>query len=339
MWRPDLIAQQFGPWAPVAFVAVFLAASFLMIWRLECLSRQGFEGTVLGTLVMPYCSGVGNLCFAFLIGRSRGAGEEVLINCLVNNVTNLTLLIGLPALIWGMGLGSTPPAGARGRKRARTAAEPAHAINRLSMMLTLFAVLFFSGAAWALARDSRLSFNDGLILVGLFLFWQTFHVFDVLKTNVQEGRRMGWRMVMDLALLGAGAWLVYGSIEWLVAWVSQIRSGWFQPKYLGWLSGWLMVLPNGVMALYYAARGRPEITYSSQVGDGHICIPLCLGIACLWQPIRVPAFFETGLALLAGATALHIGFILLCGGLPRWVGALLCVAYAAFLYLGLGTTH
>jgi len=29
---------------------VFLAASFLMLWRLEVLSAKGFEGTVLGTL-------------------------------------------------------------------------------------------------------------------------------------------------------------------------------------------------------------------------------------------------------------------------------------------------
>ena len=91
-----------GVFAPWLFVALFLAASFLMIWRLEAMSARGFEGTVLGTLVMPYCSGMGNLIFAFILGMNNGNGADVMTNSLVNNVTNMTLVLGLPALIWGM---------------------------------------------------------------------------------------------------------------------------------------------------------------------------------------------------------------------------------------------
>ena len=54
-------------------MSMFLMASFLMIWRLEAMSARGFEGTVLGTLVMPYCSGMGNLIFAFILGLGPGA--------------------------------------------------------------------------------------------------------------------------------------------------------------------------------------------------------------------------------------------------------------------------
>ena len=66
-------------------------------------SDDGFEGTVLGTLVMPYCSGIGNLLFAFLLGRGHtpGAGAAVVENCFVNNVTNLaysTSIISTPGL-------------------------------------------------------------------------------------------------------------------------------------------------------------------------------------------------------------------------------------------------
>ena len=66
-----------GAWAPWCFLALFLAASFLMIWRLEAMNRGGVEGTVLGTLVMPYCSGMGNLIFAFVVGAKGGPGAEV----------------------------------------------------------------------------------------------------------------------------------------------------------------------------------------------------------------------------------------------------------------------
>ena len=91
-----------GAGTPWLFLALFLVASFLMIWRLEAMSAGGFEGTVLGTLVMPYCSGMGNLIFAFILGRTGGNGADVMINSLVNNITNLTLVLGLPAIFWGM---------------------------------------------------------------------------------------------------------------------------------------------------------------------------------------------------------------------------------------------
>jgi cation:H+ antiporter len=93
-----------GPYAPWLFLALFIAASFLMLWRLEVMSANGFEGTVLGTLVMPYCSGMGNLIFAFIIGHRGGNGGDVMINSLVNNVTNMTLVLGLPAIFWRMSM-------------------------------------------------------------------------------------------------------------------------------------------------------------------------------------------------------------------------------------------
>ncbi|MCX6922568.1 MAG: hypothetical protein NT154_05035 [Verrucomicrobia bacterium] len=96
--------ERSGTWAPGCFLALFVAASFVMIWRLEAMTESGVEGTVLGMLVMPYCSGMGNLIFAFVLGAKGGPGAEVVTNSLVNNVTNMTLSIGLPTIFWGMNL-------------------------------------------------------------------------------------------------------------------------------------------------------------------------------------------------------------------------------------------
>lgn len=310
------------------FVLLFVAASFLMIWRLESLNEGGLEGTVLGTLIMPYCSGIGNLIFVFVVGRSGGSGTDVMTNSLVNNVTNMTLLIGLPALFWRMNLS---PRGSGRKKKRNDAAE--HRVNRLSLLLTLTAVFVFTGAVWALARDGRLDFNDGLVLIGLFFFWQAFHVFEVLKSNARKNKSFHPMLPFDLILLGAGAWLTYISIDWLVTWLSAIKTGRFiNASNLGLLSGWLMVLPNGLLAMYYGWRGNPEIVYTSQVGDGHICIPLCVGIFALYQSFTLPAMFETGMLLLFGATVLHILCVAVFGGLPRIIGAACVAAYAIFVF-------
>jgi cation:H+ antiporter len=322
-----------GPLAPWLFLALFLVASFLMIWRLEVLSAKGFEGTVLGTLVMPYCTGLGNLIFTFILGRHGGSGADVMTNSLVNNITNMTLVLGLPTVIWGMRL---KPAQKQNSTRKKSKGPgKTYELNRLSLLLTLMAILFFTGAVWALGRGGRIVFNEGLVLVGLFLFWQCFHVFDVLKNNVREGKSLGWTLPFDLALLGVGAYGIYVSTDWLVNWLSAIHTGFISAKNLGWLSGWLMVLPNAVLAIYYGWKKQPEVVYTSQIGDAHVSIPLCIGIYALYHTMVLPKFFQASMFILLGATLLHFVFVALFGQLPRAVGWLLIAAYAVFLYKGL----
>ena len=348
-----------GHWAPWLFLALFLAASFLMIWRLEAMSAGGFEGTVLGTLVMPYCSGMGNLVLAFILGQTGGNGAEMMTNSLVNNVTNMTLVLGLPAIFWGMHILPQKKAAKKAAvavKKKKTnvklkaevkseakagkknGGKPGkeHELNRLSLLLTLTAVLFFTGAVWALGKKGSLNFYDGLVLIGLFLFWQVFHVFEVLKANVRQGKsHFNLMLPVNLALLAVGAFAIYISTNWLVNWVTiTTHHGWIK-DHLGWVSGWLMVLPNMVLAFYYAWRKQPEIVYTSQVGDAHISIPLCLGVFALYHTMPMPPFFQTGMFLLLGATVLHIVFVTLFGRLPRLAGLALVVAYVYFLIKGL----
>lgn len=327
---------------PGTYLVVFLAVSLLMMWRLEAMLDHGLEGTALGTLVMPYCSGLGNLIFVGIMLAHRGAAKEVMTNCLVNNVTNLTLLLGLPALFWGLAV--IPPAaksGARGAKKAPKPSKSArnrgteNQLSRLSLLLTLTAVVFFTAAVWALGRDGKLDRTDGLILIGLFLFWQCFQVFDVLKHNVRH--RVGFKLMfyVDLLVVVACSYLMYETIDWMVAWLSAQKSGFVSAAHLGWLTGWLMVMPNAILALYWGWKRRADVVYTSQVGDGHICIPLCLGLYALVKPLPVTAFFQTGMLILFGAVVVHGVLLVLTGGLPRWAGALLTAAYAWFVWQGL----
>ena len=85
---------------PLMLLALFVVASFVMIWRLHAMESKGFEGTVLGTLIMPYCSGFANLIFAYVMSSSAANGGLVIENCLVNNATNLTLILGLCCDLW-----------------------------------------------------------------------------------------------------------------------------------------------------------------------------------------------------------------------------------------------
>lgn len=329
--------EQLGGTSVWTYLALFLVASLIMIWRLEALLDHGLEGTALGTLIMPYCSGLGNLIFVGLIAAGRGPPGEVLTNCLVNNVTNLTLILGLTALIWGLRL--APPA----KSTRRTPVSRAGAgkpdttvqLNRLSLLLTIVAGLFFAGVTWTLGADGELGASDGLVLIALFLFWQVFQMFDVLKHNIRRQNSFGPMFYLDafVVLLGAGA--LYSSIDWLMTWLMAQNGTFVNAQHLGWLSGWLMVLPNALLAFFFAARGRADVAYASQVGDGHISIPLCLGLSAVLHPIALPGIFETGLIVLIVASIVHALCVLTADGLPRWMGWPLLASYAWFVGAGL----
>ncbi|MDZ7936763.1 MAG: hypothetical protein U5M53_00180 [Rhodoferax sp.] len=310
-------------------LGLFLLASMGMIWRLQAIESKGFEGTVLGSLIMPYCSGFANLIFAYVMSQTGGNGKAVMENCIVNNVTNLTLILGTAAVF----AGSRALVPAKGKSKKQS---DGYRLYRLDLLLTLVALALFTGAVWALGKDKVIDFYDGLVLVALFAFWQILHVFEILKTNVRKNRSFQWSILLDLALLAACAYGVYYTVDALVNWVSQPRNPYFSASNLGWLSGILMVLPNALIAMYYATKGRQDIVVSSQVGDGHICIPMCIGLFALFDPIRVPSFFQMGLFMILGAAAVHFLSITAMGRLPRILGGGMVLAYGGFLYAGLG---
>ena len=329
---PQLLAHLSNP---LTQVGVFMVASALMIWRLQAIESKGFEGTVLGTLIMPYCSGFANLVFAYVMSREGGKGTTVIENCLVNNVTNLTLILGLATLFFG----GKAVSKAKGNKGAKSKAAPkvqpqALRLNQLEMLFTLVALFLFTGTLWALAKDGVLDFYDGLVLVGLFLFWQVLHVFEILKNNVRKSRSFQWTILIDLVLIGIAAYGVYFSVNFLVDWVGTVKSPFIGAKDLGWLSGMLMVVPNAFIALYYGFVGRQDIVLSSQVGDGHICIPMCIGLFALFDPIRIPSFFQVGIYVIAAAAVLHFLSIAALGRLPRMLGLVLVAGYGVFMVTG-----
>jgi cation:H+ antiporter len=319
------VISSLGAFAPYASVGLFLLASLLVVWRLEVLSGQGVEGTVLGTLVMPFCSGMGNLVFAWVMALNKGTGKDVLVNCLFNNVTNLTLLIGLPVLFWGM---------ARVPRRKSQAAVREHKVGRLSLALNLLAALFFSLFVWLLAADGVLSRMDGFVLLLLFVFWQCFHIYDVKKTNLLKKQRYPKTLPLDIVLLLIGAFVIYVSTDWLVQWFQALDSEIFPAEMLGWASGVLMVLPNALLAFYYGAKNRMDVVYTSQSGDAHICIPLCIGIFAAYSAFPVGAFLRQSLLILMGLCAVHLLFVIALGRLPRFIAAGLLAAFGYFLWSG-----
>jgi cation:H+ antiporter len=328
---PDLVANLSVSLSnPLALLALFAVASAVMIWRLHAMETKGFEGTVLGTLIMPYCSGAANLIFAFVMGRAGGNGQKVLENCIVNNVTNLTLILGLSAIFCSAAI--IPSGRSVGKSKKLS---DFYRLYRIDLLTTLVAMLLFTVVLWALAKDGILDLYDGLVLVALFLFWQVLHVFEILKNNVRKSRTLHWTIAIDLLIIAACAYGIYLSVDYLVTWVEKGESKIFTYANLGWMSGVLMVLPNAILAIYYAWAGRQDIVVSSQIGDAHICIPMCIGLYAMFDPIGIPGFFQNGVYVILGAATIYFILIATLGRLQRLLGFGFLGAYAVFAFQGI----
>ncbi len=312
-----------GAWTPLALVGIFLLSSLLIIWRLEMMTHRGVAGTVLGTLFMPYFSGLGNLLLIAVVLRDNGPAEEIAINAWTNNITNLCLLLAVPALIWGLQLNSKSKA-----KKAQRESK----LHRLSLAFTLIAMIFFSLIVWVLGQDGQIDRFDGYALIGLFLFWQCFHVFEVLKENTRTDSSWHPALIIDLTIILIGSGLTLISVDGIVGVIMESKNNFFNATQLGLLTGWLMVLPNAVLAFYYAYKQQADVVYSSQVGDGHICIPLCIGLYAISQPMPLPVFFQHGLLFIASIALVHLICVVLLRGLPRLVAVALVIAYVYSLY-------
>lgn len=315
-----------GLWTPLVLVGLFIASSLLIIWRLELMTRRGVQGTVLGTLFMPYFSGLGNLIFVWAVLSRGGPAEQIIENCWTNNITNLCFLLPVPALIWGLRL----RANSKSQKAQRESA-----VHRLSLVLTLLAMAFFSGMVYILGQDGSINRYDGIALVGMFIFWQSFHVYEVLKDNTRSGR--GWHpmILLDCILILVGSFVTLIAVNGIVEMILNSKSGFFSANQLGFLTGWLMVLPNAVLAFYYAAKARADVVYSSQIGDGHICIPFSLGLFAIFESVPMEELFQLGLLIMAGIAIIHILCVTLLKSLPKIVSIAFLCFYGYVLYLQL----
>ncbi|MGF1530554.1 MAG: sodium:calcium symporter [Puniceicoccaceae bacterium] len=321
----DAIAANLGSWAPPAMVLTFLVASLVIVWRLEAMMQKGVKGTVLGTLFMPYFSGLGNLLFVFIALRDETLGGEVFRNVAVNNLTNLTLILG--------GLGLLVIITFRESSRTKKKLQEAK-LNRLSISLSLLAMIFFAFFTWALGRDGTLNEGDGFALIAVFIFWQAFHVYEVLRDNAKGDTGWSPSIWLDLLVIGGASAATLVSIEYLVAWILTLDGRFLSADNLGLLTGLLMVMPNAMLAGIYAIRGRAEIAYASQIGDGHICIPLALGIYASFHPLALTTEALWALQLLAVISALHLCFVIFKKSIPRAFGGFLVVCYGGLLGTG-----
>ena len=145
------------------------------------------------------------------------------------------------------------------------------------------------------------------------------------QNNVRQNKGFSWTLPIDLVLLAIGAYAIYVSTDWLVDWISKIHTGFISAKYMGWLSGWLMVLPNAIARrLLRAGRnGRKSFT-PRRWATPTSAFPCASACSPCSKQSELPVISSApSIVILLGATLVHFFFIAAFGRLPRFVGCAL----------------
>jgi len=187
----------------------------------------------------------------------------------------MTVLLGLPAR---SGAGDQP-----GGKNFRTRSSGIQE-NTSFVVADALGCFFFTGSLWLLALDGRITRSRGIVLIGLFACWQAFHIQNCDQKTDAEQRTLWLADRLGFNSSGSGRLrhLCQRRVARSLA-LDYSKRIYTAPNIWGWLSGWLMVLPNGCSHFTTPWQRRPEITYTSQIGDNHICIPLCVGLYALFS--------------------------------------------------------
>lgn len=203
-----------------------------------------------------------------------------------------------------------------------------------------------AGLAAALAYDGTLSRIDGGVLLGTYalsigyLYWlgrrgvrvePGGEVAEVLEEEEEEGappsrwKAAGW-MLLSLAAIVAGSEMLVTGSETLIGALGLTDTAFGMT-----ILAFLVSIEELARELPAALKGHPEITFGNVVGSILAFFLFNAGVIALVRPITVAEpvrlfHFPVALATLALVTLL-VAF----RRVPRWAGALLVLAYAAFV--------
>lgn len=253
----------------------------------------------------------------------QGTPSLAIGNAIGSNITNITLVIGMTALLVPL-------------------------VVKSNIIKREFPVLFMiTGLAFALLIDGDLSFNDGLILCGaliVLIIWITYigiksnHKDPMEQEYAQEipqdmsnASALFWLLIGVILLIGSSRLIVWGAVEFATyVGVSEVVIG-LTIIAIG------TSLPELAASIASAFKNEPDIAIGNVIGSNMFNLLAVLFIPGLISPAKVPAeVLSRDLLIMVGLTILF--FIMAFGWrkpgtINRFYGFILLLGFISYQLL------
>lgn len=244
-----------------------------------------------------------------------GSTDAAMANVIGSNIANILLVLGVGSL-----------------------ARPL-LVDRSLIKRELPALLLLQLLLPLLCLDGRVAFVDGAVLLALGLIYNLLLVRQALRDR-SAGADLdlpppSTRWWLDLLLLVGGLALLVGGAQLFVGSALEI-AGWLQisDRFVG-----LTIIalgtsaPELVTTAIGSFRGEGELAMGNVVGSNILNIALVLGLTAMLHPIVMndgALWIDLGIACVA--SVLLVPLCLLAGRISRPLGAMLLIAYVAYLF-------
>lgn len=279
--------------------------------------RLGVTALVIGLTVVAFGTGSPELVLSVQAARA-GNSAIALGNVVGSNISNVLLVLGVAALVKPMSV----------RSQLVRREMPL----MISVTLVLLVMLF----------DGTLSRLDGIMLVAAAIAYTVFayvaakqgetaEVLEEFDEALIEPTRPGW---LDAAMLGAGlAALLFGANLLLTGATFIAESFGVSQMVIGLTVVAIGTsLPELATSVASAARGEADVAFGNVIGSNVLNITAVLGVAAIIRPFEVVGLRPLDVGVLIASPLLLLVTMRRGWVLSRWEGAVLLLAYVAYLY-------
>ena len=308
-------------WVGLGILLLYLGGEWLVRYAVALARRLGISPLVVGLTVVAFGTSAPELA-ATLTAALKGSPQMAYGNVVGSNIANLSLVLGLAALV-------------------RPLYTQARFIRReMPFLFAVSLVLFAVVANGTIGRGEGALLVLGLVVYLGYLLREREEAPAVEAEFAAEFRGEGPSPLVSLAGIAAGVVLLTLGASALVEGAVALARGWGVPDRVIGLTVVALgtSLPELASAIVAARKGESDIVLGNLVGSNIFNVFAILGITALVHPIQVDAgarWLDLGVMLLLVLLAwpfLYTGL-----RLGRREGAVLLAVYllyVRFLYLG-----
>ncbi|MEP1443592.1 MAG: calcium/sodium antiporter [Hyphomicrobiales bacterium] len=310
--------MEFALYLIAGFVILIIAGDVLVRGAVSLAERFGIPSIVIGLTIVAFGTSAPELVIS-LKAALTGHGEISIGNVVGSNVANVLLVLGMPALIKAI------PCGGEGSVR-----------NAVFMVIVtvVFIVCFWF---------QPFTYIHGIILLSLLVVFladsvrfskaqraKGLEVEDPLdevdgKTN-SLGLAIGFLVVGIIGLPLGGHLAIEGAIG--IARIFEVSEAAIALTIIALGTS----LPELVTALIAARKGHTELAMGNVIGSNVFNILAIIGTTALVTPISAPErMINFDIWVMVAASVFLLPFVFFCIPIRRRFGALMLMAYAAYM--------
>lgn len=319
-------------WLIVGLVLILVGANMLVDGSSWIAKRFGMSDLVVGLTVVAFGTSTPELAIS-VISAIDNSTELAIGNAVGSNIANIMLIIGLTALVRPIAVTRT----------IMTRQMP------LMVLSALFLLLYGNSVFLDGAPVNAINRTDGIILLFMFVLFMIYTVKTAREPEcapdgtlrepieshekIDKSGRAALKAIMWILLGLAG--LIFGGDKFVDGASDIARRLGLSEAVIGLTIVAIGTsLPELATSVVAAAKGNAGLAVGNVIGSNIFNVTLVLGASAAVRPLQFGSIGNVDLFVLVGAS---LAFWLMgkVGGknvINRWEGAILLVAYSAYLY-------